>query len=282
MPLASLKRLDGLRDIAFAQCRAYVHEDHRFVLPLIFSSQQERRLPQPCKIIMFDRHHDALVPREQAVLGEVAAMRQNGFSLDDLIAFCNESLCRQDDDWLKAGMGLGLISDGVVFGVENRGNADLESFTDSAGTQHLFKILSRFPGPALEHQGELSDLARANEFRPIWEILDWEHIPQNGFRFNPHRERILLDIDLDAFVMCWSDYVFPWPEEVFEDRFLKLSNSVNAEGWTGKWMFQELLQRVGLLTVAREPQCCGGQKKAREVWRKMNKFLFDGGLKVTR
>jgi hypothetical protein len=278
MPLNILKRLDRLAEISFEECPGYLHDDHRFVLPLIFSSQQAERLPRPCKIIMFDRHHDALLPRTQDVIAEIDTMRCNGFGLEELIAFCNARLCANDDDWIKAGMGLGLISDGVVFGVEDCGNPDLETFRDSQGIDHRFKILSTFPGPALEEHGELVDLARADEFRPAWDVLEWNHVPGEGFRFHPRGGHILLDIDLDAFVMCWSDYVFPWENEVFEDRFLKRT----TQRWNGKQFFRELVSRAGLLTIAREPRCCGNRTKARVVWNRINKFLFDQRLRIHR
>jgi len=143
-----------------------------------------------------------------------------------------------DDDWIKAGMGLGLIGDGVVFGVRDPYDPDdLQNFVDSEGTAHYLEILGVFPGPALEYQGPLSDLALGPKWKRLWDLIGWEYVPQSAFRFKETSERILVDIDLDAFVMPWEDYVFPWEDEVFEDRFLRTSDYFSTAGLDGEKVF---------------------------------------------
>jgi len=65
MTLDPLRMRDGLKEIPFPGCPAYVHDDHRFVLPLIFYAQEQGSLTRPSKLIMIDGHHDARLPRKR-------------------------------------------------------------------------------------------------------------------------------------------------------------------------------------------------------------------------
>ena len=86
---------------------------------------------------------------------------------------------------------------------------------------------------------------------------------------------------LDAFVVNWEGYVFPWSDEVFLDRFLKPSDYITTRGWTGKRFFSALVERAGAIVIAREPKLCGGPEKTSQVWRQVNRFLFDDQLVVS-
>jgi len=51
-------------------------------------------------------------------------------------------------------------------------------------------------------------------------------------------------------------------------------------GWTGKDFVDGLVKRAALLTIAREPYCCGDDTKANQVLGKVNHFLFDDELLI--
>jgi len=92
-----------------------LHEDHRWVLPIVHFAQQRGTLPKPCTVVMFDRHHDALDPSKKS-MDDLRRLRSTP-TLQGVVSLCAEGLSKIDDDWLKAGMELGLFGHAVIFGV---------------------------------------------------------------------------------------------------------------------------------------------------------------------
>ena len=54
MTLGDLRSIDNLQEGAFEGRPVYMHDEHRFVLPILFEAQQAGDLTQPCRLIMFD------------------------------------------------------------------------------------------------------------------------------------------------------------------------------------------------------------------------------------
>ena len=117
-------------------------------------------------------------------------------------------------------------------------------FRDHTGEEHRIWINAGFPGESMGFKGNLSDLARSYALKPLWDILDWDPHP-GRFGFTEGAETVLLDIDLDAFVMDLEDFTFAWREEVWEVRFRKESNYGASAGWSGKRFVGELIKRNG-------------------------------------
>jgi len=274
MSLDDLKRIDNLKKVSFEKCECFLHENHRWVLPIIHYAQERGTLPKPCTLVMFDAHHDAKRP---SCIEEICRIRKAGITIKNLICLCKDKLCRHDGDWVKAAMELGLIDDAVIFGVEDRWSSNrLKSFKDHRGDRHRVELLG-LPRLELEPQGSLSDIAQEG-FYELWNILDWQCISNEGFTFAKCAKKILLDFDLDCFVINWRDYLFPWPDEVFEKEFFTPSTHWSTEGWTGKKLLDELVSRAALLTIARESKSCGNGEKADQILGKVNHFLFDDKL----
>ena len=278
-PLDCLREVDNLKEIPFPKCKCFLHNEHRWTLPLIHYAQEEKRLPRPCTLIMFDGHHDAREPT--SIIDEICKIRELGVSFERLIYLCREKLSPNDDDWVRAGMELGLIGDAVIFGVRDTSDRlQLMTIKDCQEKMHRIE-LTGFPSGELGFQGNLSDLARRKELTPLWEILEWRYDPETkGFGFTKDSKRILLDFDLDCFVINWEEFAVPWLDEVFEKRFFTFSDYFTTYGWTGKRFLDDLVNRADLITIAREPNYCGGEEKADVILLKMNHYLFDDNLHI--
>lgn len=271
---------DRLQCLEIESPPSYMHERHRWVLPIVAHHQEIGKLPKPCTLIMFDAHHDAkeLSPEK---IKEIQKIRTSGPSPEKVSKLCSSFLSELNDDWVRAGMELGFYDDAVIFGTDSNlhlGNFEkLASFSDHMGTPHRLEI-PNLPGRALEYQGSLSDISVREKFEPLWKTLGWESEGGKVFQFKSEEIRFHLDIDLDCFAIRWQEYIFPWLEEVWSEEFLKTSDYFTTEGWTGKKFFEAILQRAGLLTIAREPSFCGGDEKAKRILHDLDRFLFDGGL----
>jgi hypothetical protein len=272
-----LKELDELTEVRLEKCQCFLHEDHRWILPIIHYAQERGTLSKPCTLVGFDAHHDTRDPIPDSI-ERIRQIRASGVTFEALISLCKEYLNPNDDDWIKAGMELGLIRDVVVFGVQHLyDNSFPIRFNDHQGDEHRIEVLSLIY-EELEYQGRLSDYCKSDSLSQLWAILDWEFIPKKGFSFSSRSRKILLDFDLDCFVISWRDYIFPWPDEVFQREFFTQSKYWSTDGWTGRMFLNELVNRAARLTFARESQFCGGSKKAEEVFSKVNRFLFDNKL----
>ncbi len=277
MDLRRLRELDDFRRGSAGRLTVFLHNDHRWTVPLIAAAQREGLVPRPCDLHVFDRHHDALAPR---CVTEIRRIRREDASVDALVALCERSLSRNDDDWIKAAMEIGLVRHAVVFGVEGHlpDRQELE-FTDHVGERHRIIPLG-LPGSALEFQGSLSDCARRKELAELLSILGWQP-GEGGFSFSHGRPKAFLTVDLDCFVMVWRGYHIPWPEEVYAGEFMKTSNHAPTHAWTGKRFFQGLVDGAGVLDIAREPECCGGPEKSDRVLSDFNRYLLSGDINVS-
>ncbi len=248
-----------------------LHEDHRWVLPLVCVAQGEGLLPKPCTVIMFDRHHDALDP-SNAAMQDLRRLRLAPEPYG-VVSVCAERLKKIDDDWLKAGMELGLFGDVAIFGVDHCFGMENQIYTDQSGGRHRIEI-SHLPRAALSYQGSLCDAIRRDDFGSLWEILGWS-LSWRSAQFLSGLPKVFLTVDLDCFAIEWDEYIFAWPTKVFEREFLE----PRTFGWTGQSFFQELVNKAGLVTIARESGCCGGRADAENILNNLIQYGFDGRVR---
>jgi len=228
MGIEELVALDGLKRFHWQGKDVLLHEDHRWVLPLVADAQQRGVLPRPVRVILFDRHTDAAEP------GPLTP----GLSVEAVLRCCQTELSHHDDDWIVAGIQLGLLADVFIFGVEDR----MRDLPKAVGD---FGIFGRQEMP-----GKLGPVGiRAQD------VLNWTDSP------------ILLDIDLDCFARLESDGVAAWTPQRFTDEF-----------GPSLPLFLEYLNRAGMVTVCREAGCCGGEDQADKIWDQIGKILFDSQL----
>lgn len=220
--------IEGLRRYSHHGKPVLLHEDHRWVLPLVAEAQERGLLPRPVRVILFDRHTDSADP------GPLSS----DLSVPGVLHTCTHELSPHDDDWIVAGIRMGLLADVFIFGADDR-MGDLPKPVGNYG------IYGRFEMPA--KVGTLGRNAQA--------VLE-----DTG-------EPILLDIDLDCFAYPYRDRVMAWDDSVFEAEF-----GPSLPHW------QEFLNRAGLVTVCREAGCCGGEDNADKIWARMQRYLLPGLL----
>ncbi len=165
-----------------------------------------------------------------------------------------------------------------MFGVDWDHRVEDNEYIDSVETIHRIYSLS-YPKNCLEGQGSLCDTARERELTELWKVLHWnfDRAPPH-FSIGESPPRILLDIDLDCFTINWGDYILVWPNEVWRDQFTTPSREFATAGITGKGFVDQLLELSGLVTIATESECCGGEAKSSYILARLNKYVFDLGL----
>ena len=283
-----------------------LHKNHRWVIPLIAFYKKKLKMPEPWNLVVFDYHKDTIDPSD-SLLQEISNLGSgSNTSISGLIRLC-ENEFRKDprtgiplnDDWVKAGMELGLIGNVVFFGVchnnsyEECASIDVpcEKYVDMNSVNHSIYYFTEFPADLLVENQPMMDLYRKKDYEVLWETLNWEYSNERkcfGFVENPKRP-VMVDIDLDAFVAHWGthpQYRLPWTETIFKDKLFgreqpsaKAGQNCTIE-WSSRRFLDELLNRSPIVTIALEPECCGGIENSLFTLRMLNRFLFDSKLLI--
>jgi len=264
--LSLLPAAESPKQTTIGSVPCILHEDHRWVLPVVYSAQQASFLPKPCTVVMFDRHTDSLDPFGRCG-HELRQLRQEP-TLQGVVSLCEKHLLRVDNDWLKAGMQLGLFDDAVIFGAIENGCEMSKVYSDHLGNPHRIlahRLLPRYV---------LGDAISRDQFGPVWDILGWEVTCKGGV-FLPDQPKVFLTIDLDCFAIPWDEYTFAWPTKMFEGEFSSERTKID---WNGRDYLKGLGSKSGLVAIAREHGCCGGMEDAETILQNLIHYGFDGQL----
>lgn len=277
--LEDLETRDRLEIKKYGETTVYVHDDHRFVIPLILDAIKKGNLTVPFKWVMLDAHHDLADVSDEAKVLLNQLRHQNPVDEDLLMDVVINKLRGDDADWLKALMELGWVSDVFELGVRHGLDHEEDPFVyiDLDGIEHTIHHTSAFPTDLFAHHGTLNDFARRHELQSLWDFLGWD-INQGQFNFVDSNEKIVLNFDLDCFTISYEDFLLPWVDEIWERRFMKESTETGTAGWTGKQFINRLAAKAGVIAIAREPDYCGGEEKMRQIYDDMNTRLFDNNI----
>jgi hypothetical protein len=273
VPLLQLVNSDALREIKGLGKPAFIHNDHRWVLAILSWAQTQGIITRPSLLVMFDYHTDFAPPIVTTSDGgpQLVEFYNANPSVEAAFAVCQNDLADDDGDWVSGGMELGIISDAVVFGAESGHLADDDDgyiYTDLLNRTHRFWSLP-LPFDALAHQGVLED----THYKPreLWESLGWD--PYDGLC--DRTQSLILDFDLDVFAMHHRlGPRFAWPDKIFAYQFHE--RTTGRTDLTGFDFVNLLIDRCGLVTIAREPDYCGGEDECSTILDRLNRTLFAG------
>lgn len=276
--LSKLANIDEWKKIDGLPIESYIHRDHRYCLVPAFYKSISPDF-EPMTLIGFDFHHDTCVPTPAAL--KKMSLLKNTKNIDDFIDFVKNDLGSNDDDWIIAGMELGLIDDAVIFGINQDTPSSRDNYVDSQNRSHKIIQTSSVPGQMFGYQDALSDISRKKASNDLWDTIGWQ-LDEKSKKFVLNmNKKFWINIDLDCFIMSWQDYIFPWKEVVFRDRFIKDTSYGAAEGWTGKKFTDEIIKNSKLLTICTEPECCGGRLNSATILKRLNQYMFNKKLQIT-
>ena len=275
MSLDLLKKIDELEECSVEDVITFIHKEHRFVLAILNYCQNNKILPKPCNVILFDAHHD-FTPL--ANKNDVLQSIKKEYSDEEMINICNDYLNKLDDDWVTGGFELGIIGDILIFGVEKDIDGDFNNcYMDNNGGNHKIYIFSCLPIDELHSRGVFIDIPKMDANKDVMDIIEWGLVKGNGFKFTNYSKKLALIIDLDCFIINYKDETFPWPDELFEKKFLELKGNLS---WSGQKFMEELHKKLGVITIAKEPSYCGDERNVDVVLNKISKYIFNGKLVI--
>lgn len=276
MSIYGLSNHTNIEVYSFHDKYIILYDDHRSILNVLFETKKLGLFSTTPNIIFFDKHDDACNPQINAkdLFEKWGIERIEDVSSRDFWSFVEFDLSGLDDDWLLAGMELGLIKHAVVIGqTENSNMRDLNNlFESSDGEVHeLFDIYHL--NYSLGSRGCLGDnVIKEPYYENVRNIFEYNQPPYGRHdKFSKEvTNPIVLDFDLDCFTTECENNVYAWPEAIFREKYYD-----NEEV---RHFMHKLINRSTIITICREPTCCGGLGESNKILGYLDRYFFDGCL----
>lgn len=222
-----------------------IYDDHRTLLNVLYFLRMKDLLNESANLIFFDYHDDALQTKNSALkkLRRISISENRFRDFWDIVEF---DLSHEDDDWLWAGMDYGLIKH--AFRVAGKEDTNIKPLNEAFKGKHTMEACEWG-----DIKGFVDEYAKLTEDKRI---------------------PFVLDFDLD----CFSTDENPngrqqaWSDSDFKNHFEKDSVTVNA--------IKELIYNAEIITICREPGCCGGIGESNKILHCLDQYLFEEKLQA--
>lgn len=272
--IRELSKHTNIEVFSFYDKNIILYDDHRSILNVLFEAKKIKLFETTPNLIFFDRHDDASNPNVngKSLFKEWEVEKIEDVDSRAFWSFVEFDLNCGDDDWLLAGMEFGLINNAVVIGQkENTNIEDLDNRFESSDKE-VHKLFSIFHLDwSIGDRGCLGDSCiKQPYYENVRNIFEYN---QNGC-YNSFSKEInnpfVLDFDLDCFTTECEDKSFAWPETIFKEKYYD-----NAKV---RDFMHQLIERASIITICREPACCGGLGESNKILEYLDKYFFEGNL----
>lgn len=252
-----------------------LYDDHRSILNVLFEAKKIDFFEKTPNLIFFDRHDDACNPdiKLKELLKKWNVKNIKDVPSRDFWSFVEFDLGGLDDDWLLAGMELDLINHAVVIGQKENSNIkDMNfEFKSSNGILHEMFDIPHL-NYSLDCRGCLGDSVINPYYEKVRNIFEYNKPPYDSFpKFSKEvTYPFVLDFDLDCFTTDCEGKQYAWPEMIFKEKYYDNEN-------VHSFMYN-LINRSSLITICREPQCCGGLGESNKILRYLDYYFFEEQL----
>lgn len=253
-----------------------LYDDHRCILNALFEAKKLGLFKTTPNLIFFDRHDDACNPGicQKDLFERWHVEKIEDVSSNDFWSFVEFDLNILDDDWLLAGMELGLINHAVVIGQYDNSNMQSKDhkYKSTDGVIHEMYDIPHL-NQSIDSRGCLGDsIIKLPYYKSVREIFEY-NLPIQG-HYSRFSEKVsqpfVLDFDLDCFTIDIENKTLAWPEAIFREMY-----SGNRRVLS---FMQQLMRRSTFITICREPECCGGLGESNKILGYLDKYFFDGCL----
>ena len=251
-----------------------IYEDHRTIINVLYFLIEKRKLSESVDIIMFDNHDDFLSPKEDTIKKITEFLKNpDSKSLNQIVEFDLRPL---DDDWVKAGMELGLINNVFLFNSdESRIDFKEKYVTKNFGTKYLYNLGDVWA--ALGYHGLLNDPIKKDYFKDLWEDFGWQ-LKERKFNFVKNRRKFVFDIDLDCFSTRIMDKTIAIPEEIIIEKLTEYSNPSFHHYYNSQQFMKRLIKDAEMVTICYENGSCGGIRESHKIFNMVDEVLFDNEI----
>lgn len=258
----------------FNEKEIVIYDDHRYILNIVFILRKNGIIDQPIDLIYFDYHQDKC-PVKKSIKKRAKKFELSKIPIEEFYSLVEFELNPLDDDWLLTGMELDLINNAVVIGAED-GSPEIghEEYVDQREGVHNFYSIPHL-NFSLGSRGCLGDhVIKKDYYNKIRMFFGYNTEFSDRFTVNIDRP-FILDFDLDCFSGQFRNKHIAWPEEMFETELRK---RVGYDSISPYNFITQLIDSSQLVTICREPNCCGGIGEANKILSYLDKYLFESSL----
>lgn len=260
--------------------RIILYDDHRTILNVLYVAMHEGLFGEEIpNVISFDRHDDA-VRLTSKKKQQIKALKKSCFpNRNDkrIWQFTEFELSVLDDDWVRAGMELGVIKHYIGFEHKEEDAINVDSGYESYKSldKQIHHIYSNgHLDWELGSRGVIGDVRYGYAQKHADIINDLQF--HNGLFEDDTVAPFVFDIDLDCFTDKIEDHRIAWPDSIFLEHY---HFQKNPEAYM---FIKKLLSRSSLITICREPEFCGGVGESNRILELLDYYWFDGVLKTHR
>lgn len=254
----------------------YIYEDHRTILNVLFTLKKQKKLDASIDIFMFDDHDDAVhLSKEIVEIAQEYAIELPSY--EDFWMFTEFKLRGMDDDWVIAGMELGLINNVFLFNSSKSSISFLEEYqTREFGIKKIYNLGDVWD--ALSYKGYLEDIVKQDEYKQLWEDIGWEYSKEEGrFSFKPQNE-FIIDFDLDCFTTSILGKLMAIPKDLLISKFREPLHPDYHYFFTSEEFVRCLIRKSEFTTMCFESGCCGGIRESHKIFDTVDYLFFDNEI----
>lgn len=266
LSLPNLVLRNNVEPLSFKGKDIVLFDDHRTTLDILFeiykSGQLEGFVPN---LVTFDYHEDYCdAGKKEKLLKKIGVSNLADATDRQFWNFVEFDLSGSDDDWISAAISLNLVRDVVIIGSEANKNVQNWQYKDDSG--HMLFSIDHLPS-SVGNRGCLGDSFISEPYYS--QVRDTMQYHQGTFD-DGLVYPFVLDFDLDCFSTEILGKQKAWPEDIFYHEYVE-----NDKVYS---FMKQLIYRSSLITISREPGCCGGYEESFEILRYLNKYFFEGCL----
>lgn len=246
-----------------------LYDDHRWILNILYEACKLNLFRDKVPNVIYFDYHDDGMPTH-IYLDKYGVENITSIDVRSFWSMVEFDVRYLDDNWVTTGMELGLIKDVVCIGQEANNNIDIwnnNEYVDKRGIRHKGYCI-RHVQEELEQGGVFERISHAlgDKITAIQHIFDYS---ERGF-LSDVRNPFILDFDLDCFSYNECGEQRAWPEDQFKEYYYS-NPDVN-------YFMCSLIDRASVITICREPKCCGGLGESNKILGYLDRYLFDGAL----